>query len=300
MSDSNRTAPTARRGSAHSTHVLLDRPDDVLFGFEEQRLGGAAGVSVALHIAGAVLAFLILRFWPAPQYAEFVPERLPDDLIWLVEEGPGGGGGGGGDNTPEPAKKIELPGTEKVSVPVEVEPEPEPVTPQEEPEPPQELLIPAVNTAAAPIEAPRGVVAEAPPTATTAGSGSGPGGGTGTGTGTGSGDGAGLGPGNTRGVGGGEYDVGNGVTAPRILRQVKPAYTSEAMRAKVQGEVLLRCVVMPDGTVGKVEVIKSLDSVFGLDQEAIKAARQWRFVPGTRLGEPVAVRVTIALDFTLR
>ena len=95
-------------------------------------------------------------------------------------------------------------------------------------------------------------------------------------------------------------DVGNGVTSPRILRQVKPAYTSEAMRAKVQGEVLLRCVVLPDGSVGRVEIVKSLDNVFGLDQEAIKAARQWKFVPGTRLGEPVAVRVTIALDFTLR
>ena len=109
-----------------------------------------------------------------------------------------------------------------------------------------------------------------------------------------------MGAGHTAGVGGGEYDVGNGVTAPRILRQVKPAYTSEAMRAKVQGEVLLRCVVLPDGSVGRVEIVKSLDGVFGLDQEAIKAARQWKFVPGTRLGEPVAVRVTIAIDFTLR
>lgn len=300
MSDSNRTAATARRGIGHSTHVLLDRPDDVSFGFEEQRLGGAAGVSIGLHIAGAVLAFLILRYWPEPQYAEFVPERLPDDIVWIAEEGPGGGGGGGGDNTPEPAKKVELPGKDKVSVPVEVEPEPEPVKepPKETPTP--EMVIPAVNTASAPVEAPSGVLAEAPPTATAAGSGSGGGGGTGTGGGIGSGDGRGLGPGNTAGVGGGEYDVGNGVTPPRILRQVKPAYTSEAMRAKVQGEVLLRCVVLPDGTVGRVEVIKSLDAVFGLDQEAIKAARQWRFVPGTRLGEPVAVRVTIALDFTLR
>ena len=72
------------------------------------------------------------------------------------------------------------------------------------------------------------------------------------------------------------------------------------MRAKVQGTVLLECIVMPDGSVGEAKVVRSLDAVFGLDQEAIKAARQWKFVPGTRLGEPVAVRVTIALDFTLR
>ncbi len=296
MPDPQSTAVTARRGS-RSTHVLLDRPDDVPFGFEEQRLGGAAGVSVAVHVLGAALAFLLVRFWPAPQVAEFIPERLPDDIVWIAEEGPGGGGGGGGDNTPEPPKKVELPGKEKVSVPVEVEPEPVKAPPEEEP--PLETTIPAVQTSAAPIEAPGAIMAESP-TSTSAGSGSGGGGGTGSGGGSGSGDGTGLGAGHTAGVGGGEYDVGNGVTAPRILRQVKPAYTSEAMRAKVQGEVLLRCVVLPDGSVGRVEVVKSLDGVFGLDQEAIKAARQWKFVPGTRLGEPVAVRVTIALDFTLR
>ena len=295
MPDPQSTAVTARRGS-RSTHVLLDRPDDVPFGFEEQRLGGAAGVSVAVHILGAVLAFVLVRFWPAPQVAEFIPERLPDDIVWIAEEGPGGGGGGGGDNTPEPPKKVELPGKEKVSVPVEVEPEPVKAPPKEEP--PLETTIPAVQTSAAPIEAPGAIMAESP-TSTSAGSGSGGGGGTGSGGGSGSGDGTGLGAGHTAGVGGGEYDVGNGVTAPRILRQVKPAYTSEAMRAKVQGEVLLRCVVLPDGSVGRVEIVKSLDGVFGLDQEAIKAARQWKFVPGTRLGEPVAVRVTIALDFTL-
>jgi TonB family protein len=46
--------------------------------------------------------------------------------------------------------------------------------------------------------------------------------------------------------------------------------------------------------------VRSLDSTFGLDQEAIKAAKQWRFRPGTRFGEPVAVLVTIELTFTLR
>lgn len=297
MPDAQSTAASARQGTRHSTHLLLDRPGDVAFGFEEQRLGGAAGVSVAVHVAGILLAFLVIRYWPAPQYAEFVPEQLPEDIVWIAEEGPGGGGGGGGDNTPEPPKKVELPGKEKVSVPVEVEPEPVKETPKEEP--PQETAIPAVQTAAAPVEAPGAIMPETP-SAVSAGPGTGGGGGTGSGGGSGSGDGRGLGAGHTAGVGGGEYDVGNGVTSPRILKQVKPAYTSEAMRAKVQGEVLLRCVVLPDGTVGRVEVIKSLDNVFGLDQEAIKAARQWRFVPGTRLGEPVSVRVTIALDFTLR
>jgi protein TonB len=96
------------------------------------------------------------------------------------------------------------------------------------------------------------------------------------------------------------YRPGNGVTTPRIVRQVKPAYTSEAMRAKVQGTVLLQCTVTPTGDVTDVRVIRSLDPVFGLDQEAIKAARNWKFTPGTRMGQPVAVEITIELMFSLR
>jgi TonB family protein len=72
------------------------------------------------------------------------------------------------------------------------------------------------------------------------------------------------------------------------------------MRAKVQGTVLLECIVRPDGTVSDVQVLRSLDPIFGLDQEAIKAASQWRFAPGTRFGQPVPVLITIELQFTLR
>jgi len=300
MSESESTAATAPGGSARPTHLLLDRPQDVAFEFEHQRFGGAFGASVASHIAMAIIVVLALRFMPRPQFTEILPERLPSDIIWIAEEGPGGGGGGGGDSTPEPARKVELPGKEKVSVPVEVEPEPAPVKEPPKVEEPPALLIPAVQTAAAPVEAPGAIVAEAPPQATSAGSGSGGGGGTGSGGGSGAGTGVGLGEGNTRGVGGGEYDIGSGVTSPRLLREIKPVYTAEAMRAKVQGVVQLRAIVLPDGSVGRVEVLKSLDPVFGLDQEAIKAARQWRFAPGMRLGEPVAVRVVLELSFTLR
>ena len=124
--------------------------------------------------------------------------------------------------------------------------------------------------------------------------------GTGVGTGIGPGQGSGLGPGTGGGTGGGAYRPGNGVETPRLLREVKPKYTAPAMRAKIQGEVLLECVVQPDGTVGNIRVVRSLDPTFGLDQEAIVAARQWRFAPGTRKGEPVPVLVTIAIAFTLR
>ena len=86
----------------------------------------------------------------------------------------------------------------------------------------------------------------------------------------------------------------DGASGPRTWTLVRLPELFPAAR------VATRAVVLPDGTVGKVEVVRSLDSAFGLDQEAIKAAKQWRFAPGTRFGEPVAVLVTIELTFTLR
>jgi protein TonB len=64
--------------------------------------------------------------------------------------------------------------------------------------------------------------------------------------------------------------------------------------------VTLEAVVLPDGSVGPVRIIRSLDPTFGLDQEAIKTAKKWRFNPGTRLGQAVPVLVVIEMDFTLR
>jgi len=90
-----------------------------------------------------------------------------------------------------------------------------------------------------------------------------------------------------------------GVTIPRILKEARPQYTADAMRAKIQGSVVLECVVLTDGSVGDVRVVRSLDATYGLDQEAIKAAKQWKFAPGTRNGEPVPVMVSIELTFTL-
>ena len=73
-----------------------------------------------------------------------------------------------------------------------------------------------------------------------------------------------------------------GLTLPLVLLKVDPAYTPAALRERIGGTVVLDCVVREDGKVGECRVTRSLDSRFGLDQEAIKAARQWLFVPGKK------------------
>jgi protein TonB len=93
---------------------------------------------------------------------------------------------------------------------------------------------------------------------------------------------------------------GDGVTLPRVLHQVKPTYTPEALRANVEGTVVLQAVVRTHGEPSDISVVRSLDTRFGLDQQAVAALRQWRFAPGKRLGQPVPVLVQIEVTFSSR
>ena len=117
--------------------------------------------------------------------------------------------------------------------------------------------------------------------------GDGPGTGGRAGSGRGPGNGPGDGPGSNTGRNGSlgdGYLPGGGVSTPRLIREVKPGYTS----------------VAPDGSVSAARVVRSLDDRFGLDQEAVRTVKQWRFVPGTLAGRAVPVVIEIELTFTLR
>ena len=283
-SSASSTEPVARAQGVGLGELHFD------FGENESHFGRSFWVSLGIHalFLGAIL--LIATLVPKQVYKAVLPEKIAD-FVFLQVPGPGGGGGGGGNKSPEPPKQ-----TPKVEVPVQKPAAPVP-EPKPEPEQPKEITAPIVTT---PTPDPTPAIVASNTESTSQGTGTAGGAGTGSGTGIGSGQGSGIGPGFGGGIGGGAYMPGNGVSNPSVVREVKPAYTAEAMRAKVQGTVWLQCVVMPDGTVGNVQITKSLDSTFGLDQEAIKAAKQWRFKPGMRQGEPVPVLVTIELTFTLR
>ena len=307
MSDSNATAPpTSFRTELGHLAVKVDglRPAEMPFLFERkpERMGRALASSLAVHAAGALIALLLTLYGPKPQFSQpETPDRANKDIVWLNMPGPGGGGGGGGNQMKEPPRKAELPGKEKITVPAtklpEVVPTPKPPDP---PKPEQELTIPAKTLGDAQQTAVGAIEGTNPSATLSQGTGTNGGAGTGADGGIGPGRGAGLGPGFGGGTGGGAYRPGNGVELPRVLREVRPNYTADAMRAKVQGTVWVEAVVLSDGTVGEARVVRSLDSTFGLDDEALKAAKQWRFAPGTRFGQAVAVLVTIELTFTLR
>jgi protein TonB len=93
---------------------------------------------------------------------------------------------------------------------------------------------------------------------------------------------------------------GGGVTAPRLILDSRPNYTSDAMKAKIQGAIVMEAVVQTDGRVGEVRVVRSLDKAHGLDDEAVKTVKRWRFEPGKKEGVGVPVLVEIEMTFSLR
>jgi TonB family protein len=101
------------------------------------------------------------------------------------------------------------------------------------------------------------------------------------------------------GFGQGAYRPEPGITAPVALVQPPPRYTADARRTNIEGEVELEAIVLTDGTVGPVRVVKSLDSTFGLDDEAVRTARQWRFRPALYNDKPVPMVVRLLLEFRL-
>jgi len=95
----------------------------------------------------------------------------------------------------------------------------------------------------------------------------------------------------------GVFRIGN-VTPPSVLSRVEPQYTPAARAAKLQGTVVLECVIDEQGVPKVLRVVRSLDPE--LDQNAITAIEQWRFKPGTRNGTPVKVSLNIEVNFNLR
>jgi protein TonB len=87
-----------------------------------------------------------------------------------------------------------------------------------------------------------------------------------------------------------------GVSPPAKVRHVAPVYPALARAANVQGIVIMEARIEQDGSVGDAKVIKSIPL---LDQAALDAVKQWRFTPTLLNGQPVAVTMTLTINFAL-
>ncbi len=90
------------------------------------------------------------------------------------------------------------------------------------------------------------------------------------------------------------YDLGPGVSPPRITKQVNPHYSNDR-GVRAVGSVIIGLVVSSKGLPKDPHIVKSLDK--DLDQSAIDAVKEWRFAPAQKDGKPVAVRISLQIQF---
>jgi periplasmic protein TonB len=202
-----------------------------------------------------------------------------------------GGGGGGGAREILPASKGALPKPAKVQF------TPPRVDPIEKPKLAMQPTVDVPPEAMPQVNMPNMGNPLSGLNIASNGQGSGGGIGSGSGGGVGSGKGGGVGPGEGGGIGGGAYRVGGGVSAPVVISRSEPEYSEEARKAKFQGEVLVAAVVDENGVPRDLRIVRSVG--LGLDEKALEAVRKWRFRPGMKGGQPVATRVTFAVNFRL-
>jgi TonB family protein len=94
------------------------------------------------------------------------------------------------------------------------------------------------------------------------------------------------------------YHRGEGASDPRIISQVDPEFSEKARKANYQGLCVLSLIVEPDGTPSNIRVVSKLG--MGLDEKAVEAVKQWRFLPSMKDGHPVRYGpVEVDVDFHL-
>jgi periplasmic protein TonB len=90
-------------------------------------------------------------------------------------------------------------------------------------------------------------------------------------------------------------DMGPGITPPRVIHQVNPAYKPDSEGFRISGIVLVGLVVSSKGEPKDVRVVRSLEKA--VDQSAVEAVQQWQFEPARKGGLAIAVRITVEIRF---
>jgi len=90
--------------------------------------------------------------------------------------------------------------------------------------------------------------------------------------------------------------VGLNVKEPRKLKDVPPVYPMIAAKSRLEGVVILECIIDVRGRVADVKVLRGLPV---LDEAAVEAVRHWVYTPSLVDGVPSPVIMTVTVNFRL-
>ena len=91
-------------------------------------------------------------------------------------------------------------------------------------------------------------------------------------------------------------NISAGLAARLIVSKTPPVYPMDAKKAHVSGTVVLSAIIDTDGVAKELNVVSGPDL---LQQAAVDAVKQWRYRPYLLNGQPVAVRTTVNIIFSL-
>lgn len=91
--------------------------------------------------------------------------------------------------------------------------------------------------------------------------------------------------------------IGDGVHQPTKTHDVKPAYPAGAQSQHAQGVVIIEAIIDPSGSIANARIIRSIPA---LDEAALSAVSRWQFTPTLVNGTPVAVLMTVTVNFTIQ
>jgi TonB family protein len=106
----------------------------------------------------------------------------------------------------------------------------------------------------------------------------------------------------------GKYHVGDGVSAPKLVFAPDSEFTDKARRKKLGGMLVVSLTVDAAGKPQDVRVSRSLAEgvskklrpiALGLDENAIKAVKEYRFEPAEFEGKPVPVETTVEINYRI-
>lgn len=95
----------------------------------------------------------------------------------------------------------------------------------------------------------------------------------------------------------GPINVASGVMAGQRINGPIPSYPPAAKKARIQGTVLLDAIIGKDGTVENLTVVSGPPE---LQSSSLDAVRQWTYKPFLLNGDPVEVKTTITVTYTLK
>ena len=91
---------------------------------------------------------------------------------------------------------------------------------------------------------------------------------------------------------------GGDIKRPLKIKDAAPVYSAIARASRVEGVVIIEATIGPDGKVQDARVLRPVHRL--LDDAALDAVRQWEYTPTLLNGTPIAIVMTVTVDFRLR